>query len=143
VISNHFNSKGGDQGLFGPWQPPVLCSEVQRNQQATLLAAFVGDILAADPNANIAVVGDLNDFQFSPPLQKLKDAGSVRADRDPCRRRSATATSSTATVQALDHIMVSSNLLNHGAARRGLRHRARELRVHRPRRPTTTRSSCS
>ena len=38
VIANHFNSKGGDQGLFGPQQPPVLSSEVQRNQQATLLA---------------------------------------------------------------------------------------------------------
>ncbi|MGH8626480.1 MAG: endonuclease/exonuclease/phosphatase family protein [Gammaproteobacteria bacterium] len=75
VIVNHFNSKGGDQGLFGPQQPPVLSSEVQRNQQATLLAAFVGDILAADPTANVAVVGDLNDFQFSPPVQKLKDAG--------------------------------------------------------------------
>ena len=31
VIVNHFNSKGGDQGLFGPQQPPVLSSEVQRN----------------------------------------------------------------------------------------------------------------
>ena len=41
VIVNHFNSKGGDQGLFGPWQPPVLSSEVQRNAQATLLAGFV------------------------------------------------------------------------------------------------------
>ena len=30
VITNHFNSKGGDQGLFGPQQPPVLSSEVQR-----------------------------------------------------------------------------------------------------------------
>ena len=40
VITNHFNSKGGDQGLFGPQQPPVLSSEVQRNQQATLLAAL-------------------------------------------------------------------------------------------------------
>jgi hypothetical protein len=75
VIVNHFKSKNGDQGLFGPQQPPVLSSEVQRNQQATLLAAFVGDILAADPTANVAVVGDLNDFQFSPPVQKLKDAG--------------------------------------------------------------------
>ena len=56
-------------------QPPVLSSEVQRNAQATLLAGFVGDILAADPTANVAVVGDLNDFQFSPPVQKLKDAG--------------------------------------------------------------------
>ena len=75
MIVNHFNSKGGDQPLFGPSQPPVLTTEVQRNQQATLLAGFVGDIFAADPTANVAVIGDLNDFQFSSPVQKLKDAG--------------------------------------------------------------------
>ena len=48
-----------------PSQPPVLTTEVQRNQQATLLADFVDDILALDPTANVAVIGDLNDFQFS------------------------------------------------------------------------------
>ena len=26
---------------------------------------FVADILAAEPNANVIVVGDLNDFEFS------------------------------------------------------------------------------
>jgi predicted extracellular nuclease len=114
VITNHFNSKGGDQGLFGPQQPPVLSSEVQRNQQATLLAGFVGEILAADPTANIAVVGDLNDFQFSPPLQKLKAAGltALIETLPPSERYSYVFDGNS---QALDHIMVSSNLLNHAA----------------------------
>ena len=118
VITNHFNSKGGDQGLFGPQQPPVLSSEVQRNQQATLLAGFVGQILAADPTANIAVVGDLNDFQFSPPLQKLKDAGltALIETLPPAERYSYVFDGNS---QALDHIMVSSNLLSHGAAAAG------------------------
>ncbi len=118
VITNHFNSKGGDQGLFGPQQPPVLSSEVQRNQQATLLAGFVGEILAADPTANIAVAGDLNDFQFSPPLQKLKDAGltALIETLPPAERYSYVFDGNS---QALDHIMVSGNLLNHGAAAAG------------------------
>ena len=98
VIVNHFNSKGGDQGLFGPSQPPVLSSEVQRNQQATLLAGFVGDIFALDPTANVAVIGDLNDFQFSPPVQKLKDAGLTPLI-ETLPQTSATATSSTATAR--------------------------------------------
>ena len=34
VVSNHFNSKGGDQPLFGPNQAPVLSSAAQRLQQA-------------------------------------------------------------------------------------------------------------
>ena len=34
VIINHFNSKGGDQALFGRFQPPTRSTEVQRHQQA-------------------------------------------------------------------------------------------------------------
>jgi predicted extracellular nuclease len=118
LIVNHFNSKGGDQGLFGPQQPPVLSSEVQRNQQATLLAAFVGDILAADPMANVAVVGDLNDFQFSPPVQKLKDAGlTAMIETLPPNERYSYVFEGNS--QVLDHIMVSGNLLNHAAAAAG------------------------
>ena len=118
VIVNHFNSKGGDQGLFGPQQPPVLSSEVQRNAQATLLADFVGDILAADPTANIAVVGDLNDFQFSPPVQKLKDAGlTAMIETLPPNERYSYVFDGNS--QALDHIMVSGNLLNNAAAAAG------------------------
>ena len=118
VIVNHFNSKGGDQGLFGPQQPPVLSSEVQRNAQATLLAGFVTDILAADPTANIAVIGDLNDFQFSPPVQKLKDAGMIAMIETlpPSERYSYVFDGNS---QVLDHIMVSSNLLNNAAAAAG------------------------
>lgn len=75
VIANHFNSKGGDQGLFGKTQPPVLSSETQRNQQATIVRNFVSSIQAIDPNASIVVAGDLNDFQFSNPLNILKGSG--------------------------------------------------------------------
>jgi predicted extracellular nuclease len=78
VIANHFNSKGGDQPLFGHLQPPVFSSEVQRNQQAQIVNGFANSILTADPNANIVVLGDINDFQFSSPLTKLK--GSILTD---------------------------------------------------------------
>ena len=131
VIVNHFNSKGGDQGLFGPWQPPVLTSEVQRIKQATLVAGFVGNLLAADPTANIAVVGDLNDFQFSPPVQKLKDGGPRRADRDAAAERAVQLRLRRQRAGARPH---------HGQRQparprsRGcrLRHRARQRRVPRP-----------
>ncbi len=81
--------------------------------------------------ANIAVIGDLNDFQFSPPVQKLKDAGLIAMIETlpPSERYSYVFDGNS---QALDHIMVSSNLLNHARGCGGLRHRARELRVHRP-----------
>jgi predicted extracellular nuclease len=75
AIANHFNSKGGDDPLFGRRQPPVQSSTVQRHQQAGVVAGFVEDILAADPRAAVAVLGDLNDFQFSETLGILEGAG--------------------------------------------------------------------
>ena len=71
VINNHFNSKGEDRDLFGEFQPPLLDSEIQRNKQAQVVHDFVVEILAIDPESRVVVIGDLNDFQFSNPLQTL------------------------------------------------------------------------
>ncbi|MFF4352738.1 lamin tail domain-containing protein [Streptomyces sp. NPDC001530] len=65
VIANHFNSKGGDQPLFGHAQPPTRSSETQRHNQATVVKNFVDQILAVDAGASVIVLGDLNDFEFS------------------------------------------------------------------------------
>lgn len=73
IINNHFNSKGGDSALFGEYQPPVLESEVQRLLQAEVVHDFVAEMLAVDPEANILLLGDLNDFQFSPPIDLLEE----------------------------------------------------------------------
>jgi endonuclease/exonuclease/phosphatase family metal-dependent hydrolase len=72
VVANHFVSKGGDQPLFGRFQPPALPSEVQRHQQAQLVHTFVASILALDPGANVIVLGDLNDFEFSQTLALVR-----------------------------------------------------------------------
>ncbi len=77
VVANHFNSKGGDAPLFGRLQPPPLPSETQRLRQATLVAGFVRSLAAADPEARVAVLGDLNDFPFSAAVATLKAAGLV------------------------------------------------------------------
>jgi uncharacterized protein len=75
VIANHFNSKGGDDPLRGRFQPPTEVTEPQRHQQATLVADFVSQLSSADPDANVVVLGDLNDFEFSPTVQLLEAAG--------------------------------------------------------------------
>ncbi|QDL08754.1 hypothetical protein DP113_13350 [Brasilonema octagenarum UFV-E1] len=111
VIANHFNSKGGDQPLFGPNQPPTLSSETQRNQQATIVKNFVQNILAADSNANVVVAGDLNDYQFSNPLNILKSAGLTDlVENLPENERYTFKVVGNA--QVLDHILASSNLNN-------------------------------
>src|SRR5262249_41823727 len=48
VIVNHFNSKGGDEPLFGRFQPPVLGSAVQRAQQAQVEHDFIQQALNFD-----------------------------------------------------------------------------------------------
>ena len=65
AIVNHFSSKGGDQPLFGRFQPPNRVSEVARHQQAASVNTFVKQILAAEKKANVIVLGDINDFDFS------------------------------------------------------------------------------
>ena len=73
VVANHWNSKGGDQPLFGRFQPPALASEAQRVAQATVVGGFVKSVLAIDRRASVIVAGDLNDFPWSPPLRTLLD----------------------------------------------------------------------
>ncbi|WP_414512332.1 choice-of-anchor I family protein [Nostoc sp. PCC 9305] len=111
VIGNHFNSKGGDQPLFGPNQPPTLSSETQRQQQATLVKNFVESILAIAPNANVIVAGDLNDFEFSNPVNTLESAGLTSLiETLPQNERYTYNFEGNA--QTLDHVLVSNNLLN-------------------------------
>jgi endonuclease/exonuclease/phosphatase family metal-dependent hydrolase len=74
VVNNHFNSKGGDQPLYGPSQPPALVSEAQRLEQAERVRAFVDEIRAEDHKAFVIVLGDLNDFDFSAPLRRLQQS---------------------------------------------------------------------
>jgi predicted extracellular nuclease len=72
LVANHFNSKGGDQPLFGRFQPPDRVTETQRNQQAQVVHDFVAAIDAADPDAGVVVLGDLNDFEFSTAINRLE-----------------------------------------------------------------------
>jgi hypothetical protein len=65
VVANHWSSKGGDNPLFGRFQPPVAVTESQRAGQAAAVAGFVEDILAIQPNAHVVIAGDLNDFDYS------------------------------------------------------------------------------
>jgi predicted extracellular nuclease len=77
VIANHFVSKGGDDPLFGRFQPIQEPSAVQRGQQATEVRTFVDQIVAADRRAKVVVLGDLNDFEFSNTANTITSTGSL------------------------------------------------------------------
>jgi uncharacterized protein len=72
VIANHFDAKLGDQNADGRFQFPAQSSATQRAGQAQVEHDFVGNLLAIDKSADVVVVGDLNDYQFSPSLSVLK-----------------------------------------------------------------------
>ncbi|MCA1320499.1 5'-nucleotidase C-terminal domain-containing protein [Bacillus tianshenii] len=109
VINNHFNSKGGDQGIFGKNQPPVLGSEVQRMKIANVVNGFITDVLSKNENANVVVVGDLNDFEFSNPIQALKgDILTNLVEMVPAAERYTYNYQGNA--QVLDHILATNNM---------------------------------
>jgi uncharacterized protein len=79
VVVNHFSSKGDDRPLFGHFQPPFRLTEFEsgdpedgwRHAQAQAINDFVDEILAVDADANVIVLGDINDFDFSETVQIL------------------------------------------------------------------------
>ncbi|MDH6698384.1 endonuclease/exonuclease/phosphatase family protein [Streptomyces sp. MAA16] len=77
VIANHLNSKGGDQGLTSQYQPPTRGSEVQRHAQATLVNSFTRSVLAAQKDADVIALGDLNDFEFSRTTTAFEGGGAL------------------------------------------------------------------
>jgi predicted extracellular nuclease len=70
IIVSHFKSKSEDTPLEELTLP-------RRVEEAEFVADLVGQLLAADPQANLVVAGDLNDFPDSQPLRILEEAGLI------------------------------------------------------------------
>ncbi|MFE3944363.1 endonuclease/exonuclease/phosphatase family protein [Streptomyces sp. NPDC059118] len=75
VVANHFASKGGDESLVSEHQPPTRSSEVQRHAQGQAVNTFVKKLLSVQKNADVLVVGDINDFEFSGTAKALTAGG--------------------------------------------------------------------
>jgi predicted extracellular nuclease len=104
-------AKLGDQPTAGRYQAPARSSEVQRVAQATEVNAFVKQIQAVNPLANIVVLGDLNDFQFSSSLKALT-AGHALLDLMntlPADERYSYVYQGNS--QAIDHILASPSII--------------------------------
>ncbi|WP_422123268.1 DUF6359 domain-containing protein [Planococcus sp. X10-3] len=109
VIGAHLNSKGGDQGLFGQHQPPVFASEVERIELATAINEFIQEGLEQDPNLNVIVTGDMNDFEFTPAMAALKgDILTNKVEDVPLEDRYSYYYQGNS--QVLDHLLVTNNL---------------------------------
>jgi hypothetical protein len=113
IIANHFNSKLGDQPLYGRFQPPALASEAQRIAQANVVGGFVSRLFASDPSVKVIVLGDLNDFSWAPPVLALKATGLTdMIETLPANERYTYVFQGNS--QVLDHILASTALATRG-----------------------------
>ena len=62
VVVNHWRSKRGDESV----------NVVHRTLQAEHVASIVQARLDTDPDAHVVVLGDLNDFEMSKPVETLR-----------------------------------------------------------------------
>lgn len=109
VINNHLNSKLGDTGEYGQKQPPVKGSEKQRHQLAQTVNNFVKEVVADNPDENIVVLGDMNDFQFTDTLKILAgDELTNLVNKVALPNRYSYVYSGNS--QVLDHMLVSNHL---------------------------------
>jgi predicted extracellular nuclease len=115
VIANHWKSKTGDQPLFGRFQPPARGTETQRKAEAEVVKDFVNEILALDPHANVIVLGDLNDFEFSETLTILEERGDFDLHTliETLSQNERYSYVFEGNSQTLDHIVISDNLFEH------------------------------
>ncbi|MEU0233105.1 MULTISPECIES: endonuclease/exonuclease/phosphatase family protein [unclassified Streptomyces] len=77
VIANHFGSKGGDESIVSHHQPPNRSSEAKRLLQGQAVNGFVKQLLAVEKQADVLVVGDINDFEFSGTTKALTAGGAL------------------------------------------------------------------
>ncbi|MFK7886323.1 MAG: endonuclease [Gammaproteobacteria bacterium] len=113
VINMHSSSKGGSSPLFGAVFPAINGREASRAAQSAEVNLVVDQVLAMDVNANIVVLGDMNEFDFT---ASVFDAltGAPNDVLDVLTRRldevERYTFSFNGNAQALDHIAVSDNL---------------------------------
>jgi hypothetical protein len=110
VVANHFSSKTADDPLFGRVQPPIRASELARHGQAQAVNDFVDQLVAADPQANVIVLGDINDFEFSKTVELL-EGGVLTTLMDTLPKPERYSYVFEGNSQVLDQILVSNPLL--------------------------------
>ncbi|MGW0712762.1 endonuclease/exonuclease/phosphatase family protein [Streptomyces sp. NPDC002643] len=115
VIANHFASKGGDQALHSQFQPPTRSSETQRHLQASAVNTFVKEILAAQKNADVIALGDINDFEFSGTTELLENDGALWSAVKSLPRSERYSYVFQGNAQVLDQILISPSIRRSGA----------------------------
>lgn len=100
IINNHWKSKSGDETE----------NARLRTAQANAVAERVQEILAVDPDAQIVVAGDLNDFYQGAAVAALQEATGLFHPFDWLSPPDRYTYIFNGTAQVLDHILVTPNM---------------------------------
>jgi len=77
AIDVHNYSRGGSDPLFGANQPAANSGDDRRADQSTAVHDYVAGLLAANPDAHIAVMGDFNAYYYEQSLTLLEADGAL------------------------------------------------------------------
>ncbi|MGR4862563.1 Ig-like domain-containing protein [Caulobacter sp. LARHSG274] len=77
AIDVHNYSRGGSDPLFGANQPATNNGDDRRVDQTTAVRDYVHGLLAADPDAHVAVMGDFNAYYYEQSLTLLEANGDL------------------------------------------------------------------
>ena len=101
ILNNHFSSLAGGEAATEP----------RRTAQAAWNVIVLEEILAEDPDAFVSVLGDLNSFLDTLPIQTLEESGLIHTfdvlPEEECYNYIFQGES-----QVLDHILVTPNLMD-------------------------------
>ena len=115
LINNHFPSRSGSDPIFGANHPFEQGGEADREAAARAVNEVVDALVAADPDAKVVVLGDLNTFEFTDEV--AEDLVGTGLDKvlthlaefaDP---QDVWSYIFDGNAQALDHILATANLL--------------------------------
>ncbi len=102
VIVNHFKSKS----VYAPYYADTT---PRRIEQAEWVSELVDEIQVEDEDAYVIVLGDLNDFEYSEPIQVLTDGGLINL-MNKIHKRTRYTYIYRGYSQVLDHILITPSL---------------------------------
>jgi hypothetical protein len=115
VIDIHNYSRGGSDEPFGQDQPALISGDDRRTDQTLWVKKAVEATVAANPNANVVVMGDFNGFQFETAQTQLESGGALSNLTRLLPANEQYSYSFEGNAQEIDHQFVSPNLQS-GAA---------------------------
>ena len=81
LVNVHSTSRGGSDPLFGNQQPPRNEGDAARLAQSQAVDAYIDALQAADPGADVMVLGDFNAFYFEQSVELLEGGLALVRER--------------------------------------------------------------